>query len=123
MADQKGDSPRSLGGREMADHVHDDDGGAVHGREGRGHGDQDEGGLVGHNLSQSNVDVAGIQATSGENSPQGSGPVKTFVGGTKSVLREDPTDAGTRNVRRRLVVPKGMRKMNVADEDGENKGT
>ena len=49
--------------------------------------------------------------------------MKTFVGGTKSVPREDPTDAGTRNVRRRLVVPKGMRRMNVADEDGENKGT
>ena len=49
--------------------------------------------------------------------------MKTFVGGTKPIPRENPTDAGTRNVRRRLVVPKGMRKMNVADEDGENKGT
>ena len=37
VAAQKGDSPGRLGGREMADHVHDDDGGAVHGCEGRGH--------------------------------------------------------------------------------------
>ena len=45
------------------------------------------------------------------------------VGGTKSFPREDPTEAGTSNVERRLVVPKRMRKMNVADGDEENKGT
>ena len=60
------------------------------------------------------------------------GPEKTFgpsrnalmvVGGTKSFPEEDPTAAGTRDVRRRLVVPKRMRKMKVADGGGENKGT
>ena len=45
------------------------------------------------------------------------------VEGAKSFLEEDPTAAGTRDVRRRLVVPKRMRKMKVADGGGENKGT
>ena len=60
------------------------------------------------------------------------GPEKTFgtsmdalriVGGTKSFPREDPTDVGTWNVRRRLMVPKRMKRMNVADGDRENRGT
>ena len=54
------------------------------------------------------------------------GPEKTFgtstsmdalriVGGTESFPREDPTEEGTRNVKRRLVVPRRMRKMDVTD--------
>ena len=56
------------------------------------------------------------------------GPEKTFgpsrnalmvVGGTKSFPEEDPAGAGTREVRRRLVVPKSiMRKMKVAEGVG-----
>ena len=45
------------------------------------------------------------------------------VGGPKSFQEEDPTAAGTRDEKRRLVVPKRMRKMKVADGGGENKGT
>ena len=72
----------------MADHVHDDDGGAVHGHEGRGHRDhiKMKDGLVsfgpGKTACQHRNDLV--------------------VGGTKSFLKEDPTTAGTRDVRRRL---------------------
>ena len=46
------------------------------------------------------------------------------VEGEKSFPEEDPTAAGTSEVRIRLVVPKRrMRKMKVAEEVGENKGT
>ena len=46
-----------------------------------------------------------------------------IVGGTKSFPRKDPTEAGSRVVRRRLAVPKRSRKKNVADGDEQNKGT
>ena len=94
----------------MVDHVHgEDDGRALH--------DQGGGGQMDHIMKDGLVSL---------------GPEKTFdpsmnalmiVGGTKSFPREDPTEAGTRNVRRRIVVPKRMRKMKVADGGGENKGT
>ena len=40
VSTEEGDSQRSLGGREMADHAHGDDSGVVHIREGKGHRDQ-----------------------------------------------------------------------------------
>ena len=46
-----------------------------------------------------------------------------IVGGTKSFPREDPMEAASRDVRRRLVVPKRSRKKNVADGDEQNKVT
>ena len=53
---------------------------------------------------------------------EGFGPSRNaliFVEGAKSFPEEDPAGAGTREVRRRLVVPKRrMRKMKVAEGGG-----
>ena len=43
--------------------------------------------------------------------------------GTKSLPRVDPMEAASRDVRRRLVVPKRSRKKNVADGEEHNRGT
>ena len=107
---QNGDSPRSLGGGEMADHVHDDDDGrALHGQGGRGHMDH-------INMKDGLVSFCpGKTVCPSKNA--------LVVGGPKSFQEEDPTAAGNRDGRRKLVVQKRMRKMKVADGGGDNKGT
>ena len=101
------DSPRSLGGREMTDHAHGDDSGAVHSRrEGRGH-----------------INRIKVKDESVSFSPKESVCPREddlVVGGMKSFLREDPTAADTRGVGRGLdddVITKLIDGEGVVDHD------
>ena len=109
---QRSDSPRSLDGDEMVDHVHGkDDGRALHDHQGGG-------GQMDQKMKDGLVSL-GPEKTFGTSTSM---DALRIVGGTESFPREDPTEEGTRNVKRRLVVPRRMRKMDVVDRGKENRG-